>query len=288
MHGLGIEGITIRFSEREMTAGKGDNTATPAAVVALLVRMARQGLGLLPTSAKVLDDLLLRVATGAKRIKGALPPGTPVAHKSGTSRTQDGKTDATNDVGLIALPNGSRIAIAVFVHDSPADERTREETIAKLARAAYDTFRAPEVHTTIPAWLLGRWTGNGPYGHGELTLVASAGGARGDVVQVAPSGRPARLAGYVIERRGSALMLLLTLPKREGPTPFRLREGGPCLIPAVQRLCFHARSSRPGPDVVQLFIDGAQLHIRTGFGPQHGAKVFEDLQLDKAPEAAPK
>jgi hypothetical protein len=30
------------------------------------------------------------------------------------------------------------------------------------------------------------------------------------------------------------------------------------------------------------------LHIRTGFGPQHGAKVFEDLQLDKAPEAAPK
>jgi hypothetical protein len=30
------EGITIRFSEREMTAGMGDNTATPAAMVALL------------------------------------------------------------------------------------------------------------------------------------------------------------------------------------------------------------------------------------------------------------
>jgi beta-lactamase class A len=140
MRGLGVEGIAIRFSEREMTAGKGDNTATPAAMVALLVRMARQGLGLLPTSAKYLEDLLLQVGTGAKRIKGALPPGTPVAHKSGTSRTQDGKTDATNDVGLISLPNGNRIAIAVFVHDSPADERTREETIAKLARAVYDTF----------------------------------------------------------------------------------------------------------------------------------------------------
>jgi beta-lactamase class A len=288
MRGLGVEGITIRFSEREMTAGKGDNTATPAAIVALLVRMARQGLGLLPTSAKYLEDLLLQVGTGAKRIKGALPPGTPVAHKSGTSRTQDSMTDATNDVGLISLPNGNRIAIAVFVHDSPADERTREETIAKLARAAYDTFRAPEVHTTIPDWLLGRWTGSGPYGRGELTLVTSADGVRGDVVQVTLGGRPARLAGYVIERRGSALMLRLTLPKREGSTPFRLREGGPCLIPAEQRLCFHARGSRPGPDVVQLFIDGARLHIRTGFGPQHGAKVFEDLQLDKAPEAAPK
>ena len=150
IRGLGIEGITIRFSEREMTAGKGDNTATPAAMVALLGRMARQGLGLLPASAKHLEDLLLQVGTGAKRIKGGLPPGTPVAHKSGTSRTQDGKTDATNDVGLISLPNGNRIAIAVFVHDSPADERTREETIAKLARAAYDTFRAPKVHTTVP------------------------------------------------------------------------------------------------------------------------------------------
>jgi beta-lactamase class A len=143
MRGFGIKGMSIRLSEREMTAGKGDNTATPAATVTLLVSMARQRLGLLPASAKYLEDLLLHVATGAKRIKGALPPGTPVAHKSGSSRTQDGKTDATNDVGLISLPNGNRIAIAVFVHDSPADERTREETIANLARAAYDTFRTP-------------------------------------------------------------------------------------------------------------------------------------------------
>jgi len=83
MRGLGIEGITIRFSEREMTVGKGDNTATPAAAVALLVRMARQRLGLLPASAQHLEDLLLQVGTGAKRIKGALPLGTSVAHKSG-------------------------------------------------------------------------------------------------------------------------------------------------------------------------------------------------------------
>ena len=286
MRGFVSEGITIRFSEREMTAGKGDNTATPAAMVALLEGVARQWLGLLPTSAKYLDELLLRVATGAKRIKAGLPPGTPLIHKSGSSRTQDGKTDATNDVGLISLPNGNRIAIAVFVHDSPADEGTREETIAKLARVAYDTFRAPEVHTTIPDWLPGRWARDNPRGRSELALVASAGGVRGDLVYVATGGRPTRDAHYVIERRGSSLVLQLTLPKREGPTPFRLREGGPCLEPAQERLCFHGRGSRPGPDVVQLFIDGARLHIRTGFGPQHGAKLFEDLLLDKVPEPA--
>ena len=83
------------------------------------------------------------MTTGVQRIKGALPPGTPVAHKTGTSGTQGGKTDATNDVGLITLPNGHRIAVAVFVHASPADIATRERTIARLARVAYDAFSGP-------------------------------------------------------------------------------------------------------------------------------------------------
>jgi beta-lactamase class A len=109
-------------------------------MVALLVKVARRELGLSPASAALLDDVLLRVTTGGQRIKGALPPGTPVAHKTGMSRTQAGKTDATNDVGLIALPDGRRVAVAVFVHASPADEATRERTIARLARLAYDTF----------------------------------------------------------------------------------------------------------------------------------------------------
>ena len=140
---LGIDHIVIRFSEQDLGAGKGDNTATPAAMVALLAKIARRQVGLSPASAALLEDILLRVTTGPQRIKGDLPPGTPVAHKTGLSRTQDGKTDATNDVGLITLPNGHRIAVAVFVHASPADVATRERTIARLARAAYDTFNTP-------------------------------------------------------------------------------------------------------------------------------------------------
>jgi beta-lactamase class A len=142
MRALGIDGIAIRFSELEMGSGKGDNSATPAAMVALLAKLARGQLGLSPGAAKLLDELLLNVATGPRRIKGGLPPGTPVAHKTGTSGTRDGKTDATNDVGLVTLPNGNRVAVAVFVSASPADEATRERTIAGLARVAYDTFIA--------------------------------------------------------------------------------------------------------------------------------------------------
>jgi len=142
MRALGIDGIVIRFSELDMGAGKGDNTATPAAMVALLAKLARGQLGLSPAAARLLDKLLLDVVTGPRRIKGGLPAGTPVAHKTGTARTHDGKTDATNDVGLVTLPSGKRIAVAVFVSASPADEATRERTIADLARAAYDRFGA--------------------------------------------------------------------------------------------------------------------------------------------------
>jgi beta-lactamase class A len=139
LRALGIAHVAIRYTEVELQAGKGDNTATPADMVALLAKIARHD-ALSAASAALLEDLLSRVTTGPQRIKGGLPPGTPVGHKTGTSRTKDGKTDATNDVGLITLPNGHRIAVAVFVHASPADEAIRERTIARLARAAYDAF----------------------------------------------------------------------------------------------------------------------------------------------------
>jgi beta-lactamase class A len=139
LRSLGVEHIMIRYTEVELQAGKGDNSATPAAMVALLAKVARRE-GLSAGSAALLDDLLLRVTTGPQRIRGGLPPGTPVAHKTGTSDTRGGTTDATNDVGIMTLPNGHRVAIAVFVYASPADQATRERTIARLARAAYDTF----------------------------------------------------------------------------------------------------------------------------------------------------
>jgi hypothetical protein len=140
---FGIDHIAIRYSEQNLQTANVDNTATPAAMVALLAKIARYQVGLSTASAALLEDLLLRVKTGQQRIKGELPPGTPVAHKTGMSDTRDGKTNATNDVGLVTLPNGHRLAVAVFVHASPADLATRERAIARLARAAYDAFNAP-------------------------------------------------------------------------------------------------------------------------------------------------
>jgi beta-lactamase class A len=140
---LGVDRVSIRYTELDLGTEKGDNTATPAAIVALLAKIGRHEVGLSAASASLLEDILLRVTTGQQRLKAGLPPGTPVAHKTGMSDTHGGKTDATNDVGLITLPNGHRVAIAVFVHASPADLATRERTIARVARVVYDTFNTP-------------------------------------------------------------------------------------------------------------------------------------------------
>lgn len=74
----------------------------------------------------------------ASRLGLNLPEGTTVAHKAGTSGVDHGIAAATNDIGLITLPDGRQLAIAVFVTDSTADEPTRSQVIARIGRAVYD------------------------------------------------------------------------------------------------------------------------------------------------------
>ena len=109
----------------------------PAAAVALLRRLDEAS-PLTPAHTALLLGWMRDSPTGRHRIKGDLPAGTVVWHKTGLSFTDDGLTHATNDIGLIALPDGRRLAIAIFVTDSKADEATRESVIARIARAAYD------------------------------------------------------------------------------------------------------------------------------------------------------
>ncbi|MGI9074820.1 MAG: serine hydrolase [Bryobacteraceae bacterium] len=58
--------------------------------------------------------------------KGALPPNTPVAHKTGTTDTIKGLNGATNDVGVILPRTVDQIAIAVYIKGSTRDEEIRD------------------------------------------------------------------------------------------------------------------------------------------------------------------
>ena len=134
--------LVVANSEKEL--GKNwqtqyDNWTTPNTAVALL-RDLHEGNGISPEHRELLIKFMTDSSTGPKRLKGLLPAGTVVAHKTDTSGTQNGITAATNDIGIITLPNGKHIAIAVFVSDSQADEKTREGVIAKIARAAWDKW----------------------------------------------------------------------------------------------------------------------------------------------------
>ncbi|AFZ06130.1 beta-lactamase [Oscillatoria nigro-viridis PCC 7112] len=142
LRGLGVNDIVVAQTEKELaqdTAAKYRNYATPDAAVALL-RAFHEGKGLSKSSQALLLQLMTETTTGPKRIKGLLPDGTVVAHKTGTSSTVNGMTAATNDIGLVTLPNGRHLAISVFVSDSRANDAVREEVIAKVAKAAWDEW----------------------------------------------------------------------------------------------------------------------------------------------------
>lgn len=139
-------GITeINVVDTEVTLGKDRraqyrNWATPRGAVELL-KAFHAGKGLSPASHKLLLTDMTDVVTGPNRIKGMLPPGTVVAHKTGTGGTSKGITSATNDIGIVTLPDGRHLVVVVFVADSPADDDTRAAVIARVARAAWDRWK---------------------------------------------------------------------------------------------------------------------------------------------------
>ncbi|MBI3402430.1 MAG: class A beta-lactamase [Acidobacteria bacterium] len=114
------------------------DTAAPDAAVDLLAKIARNEDQLTPASHDRLLKWMIETETPASRVKGQLPAGTVVAHKTGTGPDVAGINSVTNDIGLITLPNGRHVAVAVFVATSSKPLAVREATIAQIARAAYD------------------------------------------------------------------------------------------------------------------------------------------------------
>lgn len=157
---LGIQDIKVVNTEKEIGSNwqtQYENWSTPIAAVELLRSLCSAASenpsingckALVPIDEpnqhfEKMQGFLFEMANsvpGAKRLKSLMPKGTVVAHKTGTGGTQNGITGATNDIGIIFLPNGNHLAIAVFVSDSPADEKTREAVIAKIAKACWDKW----------------------------------------------------------------------------------------------------------------------------------------------------
>ena len=110
------------------------DTATPQAMAELLQMIWSKKI-LKKESSELLVDIMSRCQTGEARLRGLLPKGTYVAHKTGTI----GGT--TNDVGIIRLPHDKgNVIVVVFVKDSEFEIPQRERAIAHVARSVHDYF----------------------------------------------------------------------------------------------------------------------------------------------------
>ena len=112
------------------------DTSTPEAMVDLLQRLLGGEL-VSASSTRVLLDIMERCASGQDRLRGLLPPGTTVAHKTGTIPRA-----CVNDAGIIPLPGDGHAIVSVFVKAISARDfigaSESAQVIAQIARSAYD------------------------------------------------------------------------------------------------------------------------------------------------------
>ena len=129
-----VRGVRVDRNIARLLADRRDlsdrrDSATPKAMVSLLQRLD-SGTLIKPESRSYLLGLMARCMTGKNRMRGLLPSGTPVEHKTGTLN------GLTTDVGFITLPDGRRLAIALFARHGT----NRPGILATAARKIYDGF----------------------------------------------------------------------------------------------------------------------------------------------------
>jgi beta-lactamase class A len=130
-----VEGVRVDRTIAQLLRAKrnlyeDEDSATPLAFATFLKRLDKGEL-LQSWSRNYLLELMAQCKTGSNRMKALLPAGT-VSHKTGTLNGY------SSDVGFMTLPNGHRVAIAIFARGGA----NRPRAIAEAARTVYDGFLA--------------------------------------------------------------------------------------------------------------------------------------------------
>lgn len=142
---LGVENMNIVATEEEMHADwtiQFSNCSQPYAMLKLL-EIFYSGKVLSEKSHKFLWEIMAVKKFGMKRIQGKLPESFVVAHKTGTSGTNDeGIAAATNDAGIVVTPENNAFGIVVYVSNSADEIEVREEIIADVSKMIWEEFSA--------------------------------------------------------------------------------------------------------------------------------------------------
>jgi beta-lactamase class A len=106
------------------------NCARLDTVAAILERLWRREL-ISPEASEAMIALLSDVNTSRARLLGRLPPGTKVAHKTGS------QYERICDLGIITLPDQHPLILTACLRGGN-DRNLAEATLAEIARHAYD------------------------------------------------------------------------------------------------------------------------------------------------------
>jgi beta-lactamase class A len=144
----GFAQVKVKYNEEQQQGNwdlQFENWTTPKATSRLLKMFFENKRKILSQrSYDFIWQVMKSTETGKNRIKGLLPVGTVVAHKTGTSGQNKvtGITAAVNDVGVVFLPDGRYYFISFFVGESKEDAQTNEKVIAEISKAVWDYFNS--------------------------------------------------------------------------------------------------------------------------------------------------
>lgn len=130
------------------------DAATPSAVADALARLQRGKL-LSPRSTDLMLSILEDTVTGAERLKGGLPAGWRLAHKTGTGQVLGPVQTGINDVGLLTAPDGRTYAVAVMIQATarpPSERRALMQAVARAVVAHHEAqFGGPQTEGAAPS-----------------------------------------------------------------------------------------------------------------------------------------
>ncbi|WP_293906460.1 serine hydrolase [Phenylobacterium sp.] len=113
--------------------------SSPAGITTTLAALSRGEL-LTPQSTAQVLDLMHACRTGPHRLKGALPAGWSIGHKTGTGQDFEGYAVGINDVGLLTAPDGHTYAVAVMLRQTRKSVPDRLAFMQSITRAVADQW----------------------------------------------------------------------------------------------------------------------------------------------------
>lgn len=137
IHQQGFPEIQIQDTELEIAKTPNHmylNSTTPTEMTRLLKAFYTHKI-VNETHTQYLLKYMIHDSTSHNRILGKLPKEVTVAHKTGTG------INICNDIGILYLPNGKHLAVAIFTMYSKETYETVEALIATLSQEIFDHYK---------------------------------------------------------------------------------------------------------------------------------------------------